>query len=176
MSSLLDIMYYYAIFNYDNIESFNNSTNTSSSNDDQKDLISIEDASLIPEITYFQSETPTTRHKLSSQPPLQSSPIRRAGSSPAVTEATILELSPSAAHSNRASCAICILDYKAGDTLKVLPNCHHVFHKDCIIPWLTERSGHCPLCRVTVRVGSKEVGKRLWSRSIHCPGVGCSIQ
>ena len=29
---------------------------------------------------------------------------------------------------NRATCAICIVEYKAGDTLKVLPNCNH-FHK-----------------------------------------------
>ena len=175
MSSLLDIMYYYAIFNY-NIDSFNNST-TVSSEDDKKERISKEDANLIPEITYCDCETSSaaTRDQLFS-PPLLASPPTAKGAGPAA--ATTIELSPSAVQSNnRPSCAICILDYKAGDTLKILPDCHHVFHKDCIVPWLTERSGHCPLCRMTVRVGTKEDGKHRRSRSSsRCADVPCSIQ
>lgn len=175
MSSLLDIMYYYAIFNY--ADSFNNST-TVSAEDDKKDRISKEDANLIPEITYCDCQTFATTDQLS-LPPLIPTPIKRVHQE-AIAPATTIEHSPSTAQSNnKASCAICILDYKAGDTLKILPDCHHVFHKDCIVPWLTERSGHCPLCRVTVRVlGTKDDdGKHRRSRSgSRCADVPCSIQ
>mmetsp|Transcript_2284 Transcript_2284/g.3179 ORF Transcript_2284/g.3179 Transcript_2284/m.3179 type:complete len:178 (+) Transcript_2284:204-737(+) len=177
MSSLLDIMYYYAIFNYvDFVDSFNNST-TVPSEDDKTERISKEDANLIPEITYCDCDTSSTIRDQLSLPPLLSPPTKGAG--PATTT---MELSPSSAQSNknnRATCAICILDYKAGDTLKILPDCHHVFHKDCIVPWLTERSGHCPLCRMAVHVvGTKEDdGKRRRSRSSsRCVDVPCAIQ
>jgi len=184
MSALLDFMYYYAIFDYDRAVINNNST-TVSSHDDKKERMSKEDVKLIPEITYdptIDSETSVARHQ-SSSPPLECPPPSTKGARPpalaAATEST-LELSPppSAAQStNRAACAICILDYKAGDTLKILPNCHHAFHKDCIVPWLTERSGHCPLCRMTVHVGAKEGVNRHRSRSSdRCADVSCSIQ
>ena len=177
-------MYYYAIFNY--VDSLNDSTtNIPSSNDDRKELMSVEDADLIPEITFFETSehSSAASYDVLSSPSPTLSPRTKRAVSPliaAATAATTIELSPSAAHSNnRATCAICIVEYKAGDNLKILPNCHHVFHKDCIIPWLTERSGHCPLCRVMVRVGSKEVGKqRRWKGGggSSCPGVACSIQ
>eukprot|EP00984_Skeletonema_dohrnii_P013403 scaffold5549_cov79-Skeletonema_dohrnii-CCMP3373.AAC.6 len=189
MSALLDFMYYYAIFDYDRV-ALNNST-TVSSHDDKKERMSKEDVNLIPEITFYptiDSETSMARHQhQSSSPPLECPPppAKRAAmtEAAAATEST-LELSPSpspspsaAQSTNRAACAICILDYKAGDTLKILPNCHHAFHKDCIVPWLTERSGHCPLCRVTVKVGAKEGGSRHRSRSSgRCVDVSCSIQ
>eukprot|EP00984_Skeletonema_dohrnii_P006041 scaffold2139_cov79-Skeletonema_dohrnii-CCMP3373.AAC.3 len=185
MSALLDFMYYYAIFDYDRV-ALNNST-TVSSHDDKKERMSKEDVNLIPEITYYQtigSETSVARHQHQLFPPpleCPPPPTKRAAmtEAAAATESTLeLSPSPSAAQStNRAACAICILDYKAGDTIKVLPNCQHAFHKDCIVPWLTERSGHCPLCRMTVHVGAKEGGNGHRSRSSgRCADVSCSIQ
>ncbi len=170
MSSLLDIMYYYAIFNY--VDSFNNTT-TVPSEDDKKERISEEDAKLIPEITYCDSETSSTTRDRLSLPPLVSPPAK------GLAATTIQQSRLAAQSNNKASCAICILDYKAGDTLKILPDCNHIFHKDCIVPWITERSGHCPLCRMTVRVIStkEEDGKRRQSRSSgRCADVPCSIQ
>ncbi|XP_021761630.1 RING-H2 finger protein ATL57-like [Chenopodium quinoa] len=43
-------------------------------------------------------------------------------------------------------CSICLTEYLAGDTLKILPECLHRFHVDCIDLWLSVEST-CPICR-----------------------------
>jgi len=52
--------------------------------------------------------------------------------------------------SESCECAICITDMKSGDTMRLLPNCGHSFHKSCIDLWLLRRSD-CPLCKRSVR-------------------------
>jgi hypothetical protein len=49
-------------------------------------------------------------------------------------------------------CVMCLVDYCAGDTVRVL-NCRHVFHTHCIDEWL-QRNRTCPCCcrDVTVAV------------------------
>jgi Ring finger domain len=47
-------------------------------------------------------------------------------------------------------CSICIDDFEEGESLILLPRCQHAFHKDCILPWLTERQGCCPTCKCNV--------------------------
>lgn len=54
---------------------------------------------------------------------------------------------PSEMHS---TCSICIDDFEAGEKVRMLPRCRHIFHTDCILPWLTERQGCCPLCKTEV--------------------------
>lgn len=44
-----------------------------------------------------------------------------------------------------AQCAVCMDDFLLGASAKQLP-CKHVFHKDCILPWLDLHSS-CPVCR-----------------------------
>ncbi|XP_062233872.1 E3 ubiquitin-protein ligase RING1-like [Phragmites australis] len=44
-----------------------------------------------------------------------------------------------------AQCAVCMDDFHLGAAAKQLP-CNHVFHKDCILPWLDLHSS-CPVCR-----------------------------
>uniref|UniRef100_A0A0D9WKP8 RING-type E3 ubiquitin transferase n=1 Tax=Leersia perrieri TaxID=77586 RepID=A0A0D9WKP8_9ORYZ len=44
-----------------------------------------------------------------------------------------------------AQCAVCMDDFHLGAAAKQLP-CKHVFHKDCILPWLDLHSS-CPVCR-----------------------------
>eukprot|EP00730_Choanoeca_flexa_P000152 TRINITY_DN10069_c0_g1_i4.p1 TRINITY_DN10069_c0_g1~~TRINITY_DN10069_c0_g1_i4.p1 ORF type:complete len:453 (+),score=119.88 TRINITY_DN10069_c0_g1_i4:130-1488(+) len=46
------------------------------------------------------------------------------------------------------SCAVCLEDLIAGDICRRLP-CKHLFHKECIDPWLI---GHatCPLCKYDI--------------------------
>jgi len=49
------------------------------------------------------------------------------------------------------SCSICLEDYEPCETIRILP-CQHAFHSDCIIPWLTDRSPTCPLCKAMFEV------------------------
>ena len=53
------------------------------------------------------------------------------------------------------ACAICIDEYELGEKLRQLP-CGHIFHQDCIIPWLTERHASCPLCKYDISQSEEE--------------------
>jgi hypothetical protein len=56
------------------------------------------------------------------------------------------------------ACAICIEEYQEGEMLRVLP-CSHMFHHDCLVPWLCERQACCPLCKHDI-VGPDEERQR----------------
>ncbi|KAL5709057.1 RING-type E3 ubiquitin transferase [Ranunculus cassubicifolius] len=43
-------------------------------------------------------------------------------------------------------CSICLSDYKKSDILRSLPDCGHVFHLNCVDPWLRLHPT-CPVCR-----------------------------
>lgn len=43
-------------------------------------------------------------------------------------------------------CAVCINEFQEGEKIRLLPNCLHVFHLDCIDVWL-QSNANCPLCR-----------------------------
>ncbi|XP_057460183.1 probable E3 ubiquitin-protein ligase RHY1A [Actinidia eriantha] len=45
-------------------------------------------------------------------------------------------------------CAICLEQFKVGETLVNLP-CAHRFHSKCLAPWL-ETNSHCPCCRMGI--------------------------
>ena len=48
-------------------------------------------------------------------------------------------------------CAVCLAAFEDRDDLRVLPACCHVFHPDCIDPWLAG-AVTCPLCRADLTV------------------------
>ncbi|XP_074572202.1 putative RING-H2 finger protein ATL71 [Curcuma longa] len=46
----------------------------------------------------------------------------------------------------KACCAICLAEYRERDVLRRLPECGHLFHVECVDPWLRSHSS-CPVCR-----------------------------
>ncbi|BBN19960.1 hypothetical protein MPTK1_8g15250 [Marchantia polymorpha subsp. ruderalis] len=44
------------------------------------------------------------------------------------------------------ACSICLQDYRNDEVLRMLPDCHHVFHAPCIDAWLRLHAS-CPMCR-----------------------------
>ncbi|KAK1283117.1 RING-H2 finger protein ATL16 [Acorus calamus] len=43
-------------------------------------------------------------------------------------------------------CAVCLCEFQEEEKLRLLPNCLHSFHIDCIDTWL-QSNPNCPLCR-----------------------------
>ncbi|CAO2150292.1 unnamed protein product [Urochloa humidicola] len=44
------------------------------------------------------------------------------------------------------TCAVCLADFDDGETVRLLPECLHYFHAECIGTWL-QGSTSCPMCR-----------------------------
>jgi hypothetical protein len=163
MTSLLDVMYYYALFNYDRDNTFDSFHNSSEDDDDRVERMSKEDVALIPEMTYqhlmiSEAEASVSiTHPVNPQepPPLAAAEIVST-SSTSTTSSTSSNSTSENKVAAAATCAICLSSYNEGDVLKILPNCHHIFHIDCISQWLTEHSNLCPLCRLPVVVCKEE--------------------
>lgn len=49
-------------------------------------------------------------------------------------------------NSYKLSCPICLDSFKDNEPLRKLPCCH-MYHLECIDPWLTKHCNNCPLCR-----------------------------
>lgn len=52
---------------------------------------------------------------------------------------------------NNPQCPICLCQYQLGTVARELP-CSHIYHSNCIVPWLA-RSPTCPLCRCSLPRG-----------------------
>ncbi|KAF8698213.1 hypothetical protein HU200_035733 [Digitaria exilis] len=61
-----------------------------------------------------------------------------------------------AAATGWAQCAICLGLVRAGEAVRRLPACGHLFHAGCIEKWLRAHAT-CPLCRAIVTAGEPEV-------------------
>ncbi|KAM1923965.1 hypothetical protein ACFX15_021803 [Malus domestica] len=46
-------------------------------------------------------------------------------------------------------CAVCLNEFQEDEKLRIIPNCSHVFHIDCIDVWL-QGNANCPLCRTSI--------------------------
>jgi Ring finger domain len=59
-------------------------------------------------------------------------------------------------------CAVCLTEFKEGEKTRVLPNCLHFFHVNCIDEWLC-KNANCPLCRspITTEPTSFSVNQEL---------------
>jgi len=45
-------------------------------------------------------------------------------------------------------CSICLSDYKESEVVRVMPDCTHMFHRNCIDEWLRLHAT-CPICRTS---------------------------
>ena len=59
-------------------------------------------------------------------------------------------------------CAICMMDFTAGETIRFLP-CMHFYHIQCVDDWLM-RSLTCPTCMQRVDL-TLMANQNLWSQS-----------
>ncbi|CAJ1976505.1 unnamed protein product [Sphenostylis stenocarpa] len=51
-------------------------------------------------------------------------------------------------------CAVCLNEFQEDEKLRIIPNCSHVFHIDCIDVWL-QSNANCPLCRTSISLTSR---------------------
>ncbi|CAE8585321.1 unnamed protein product, partial [Polarella glacialis] len=50
-----------------------------------------------------------------------------------------------AADDDSRKCMVCLEQFQAGDSLRILP-CLHRYHRDCVVRWLSENR-RCPICK-----------------------------
>jgi E3 ubiquitin-protein ligase RNF115/126 len=76
---------------------------------------------------------------------------------PPPTSKRFIETCPTISITNPEShdlCLVCQDSYQIGDEALKLP-CKHLYHKDCLIPWLQSRNT-CPTCRFALPVDEDE--------------------
>ncbi|XP_062209111.1 RING-H2 finger protein ATL16-like [Phragmites australis] len=56
-------------------------------------------------------------------------------------------------------CAVCLSEFVERERVRLLPNCSHAFHIDCIDTWL-QGSARCPFCRSDVRLSATRLPAR----------------
>ncbi|KAG6750536.1 hypothetical protein POTOM_045032 [Populus tomentosa] len=69
-------------------------------------------------------------------------------------------------------CAVCLNEFEDDETLRLIPNCDHVFHPDCIDAWL-ESHTTCPVCRADLTKTADPVSQL---SELHSPELGLEAQ
>ncbi|KAG2373983.1 hypothetical protein C9374_011648 [Naegleria lovaniensis] len=86
----------------------------------------------------INKKTPTTQRAIQELPNFTLTPFRKQ-----IMNDQCCSCSEDA--SNTQSCAVCLCEFEEQEVLTRLP-CGHVFHKDCIMPWIKDHNS-CPTCR-----------------------------
>ncbi|GLJ38568.1 hypothetical protein SUGI_0786360 [Cryptomeria japonica] len=68
-------------------------------------------------------------------------------------------------------CAVCLCEFEEEETGRLLPNCNHSFHLECIDMWFSSHST-CPICRAAVE---KESGEVMQSPPVSTVQFGISV-
>ncbi|KAK4746471.1 hypothetical protein SAY87_012783 [Trapa incisa] len=101
-------------------------------------------------------------------------PHRPENDSPPISALLIRELLPvtrfeggGGAEDPPDGCAVCLYEFEAGEEIRRLRNCPHVFHRGCLDRWMDCDQMTCPLCRTPfVPDGmEEEFNQRLWAAS-----------
>ena len=61
---------------------------------------------------------------------------------------------PVSSQSYYSVCPICVSPYESTDQVSFLPCQKHLFHTECIYPWISSCSHVCPVCRYDVSKGN----------------------
>ncbi|XP_009622135.1 RING-H2 finger protein ATL16-like [Nicotiana tomentosiformis] len=57
-------------------------------------------------------------------------------------------------------CVVCLNEFQEDEMLRIIPNCAHVFHIDCIDIWL-QNNANCPLCRTSISLSKNTTNSPL---------------
>lgn len=74
--------------------------------------------------------------------------------------------------SDSAQCAVCKDEFEPGEAAKRMP-CRHVYHPDCILPWLALHNS-CPVCRYELPTDDQDYERRAQGTGVAQPNLGNS--
>ena len=60
-------------------------------------------------------------------------------------------------------CTICLIEFKDGDKVKIIPGCDHLFHKLCLDNWLLHNF-KCPNCNLQIDVHESQADQTMYRR------------
>lgn len=80
-------------------------------------------------------------------------------SKPAVEALPEIKITEELLASDDAQCAVCKDSFEVGAEGKQMP-CKHIYHKDCILPWL-ELHNSCPVCRYELPTDDPDYEQRM---------------
>ncbi|KAL1830477.1 hypothetical protein ACET3Z_000128 [Daucus carota] len=65
------------------------------------------------------------------------------------------------------TCAVCLHDFSGCEKIRRLPNCQHVYHRNCVDRWMDHEQKTCPLCRTPFISDDMQAAfnERLWTAS-----------
>jgi hypothetical protein len=100
---------------------------------------------------YFCTRTPAVTAAAFLAPPPPPGDVEQGGIDEATLAAFPVATYAEAARAKAAAaacCPVCLEAYADADVVRALPDCAHLFHRDCVDPWLRLRPT-CPVCRTS---------------------------